>query len=52
MTQEARISSTATSETERARQVEEAVHSVQMEGLDLSRPTRPTRPSTSPVAGE
>lgn len=36
MTQEARISSTATSETERARQVEEAVHSVRMEGLALS----------------
>ena len=36
MTQAARISSTSTSEAERARQVEEAVHSVRMEGLDLA----------------
>lgn len=36
MTQAARISSTSTSEKERARQVEEAVHSVRMEGLDLA----------------
>lgn len=35
MTQAARISATSTSEAERARQVEEAVHSVRMEGLDL-----------------
>lgn len=36
MTQGARTSPTATSEAERARQVEEAVHSVRMEGLDLA----------------
>lgn len=36
MTQAARISSPSTSEGERARQVEEAVHSVRMEGLALS----------------
>lgn len=36
MTQAARISSTSTSQAERARQVEEAVHSVRMEGLDLA----------------
>ena len=36
MTQAARITSPSTTEAERARQVEEAVHSVRMEGLDLS----------------
>ena len=36
MTQAARITSPSTSEAERARQVEEAVHSVRMEGLDLA----------------
>ncbi len=36
MTQAARITSPSTTEAERARQVEEAVHSVQMEGLDLA----------------
>jgi len=36
MTQAAPISSTSTSEAERARQVEEAVHSVHMEGLDIT----------------
>jgi len=36
MTQAARITSTSRSEAERARQVEEAVHSVRMEGLDLA----------------
>lgn len=36
MTQAARITSPATTEAERARQVEEAVHSVRMEGLDLA----------------
>lgn len=36
MTQSARITSTTTSEAERARQVEEAVHSVRMDGLDLA----------------
>lgn len=36
MTQAARITSTSTSEAERARQVEEAVHSVHMAGLDLA----------------
>lgn len=35
MTQAARIDSTS-SEVERARQVEEAVHSVRMEGLDIA----------------
>lgn len=36
MTQAARITSRSTTEAERARQVEEAVHSVRMEGLALS----------------
>lgn len=36
MTQAARITPTSTTETARARQVEEAVHSVRMEGLDLT----------------
>lgn len=36
MTQAARITSSSTTEAERARQVEEAVHSVRMEGLALS----------------
>jgi hypothetical protein len=36
MTKAARVTSTSTSEAERARQVEEAVHSVRMEGLDLA----------------
>ena len=36
MTQAARITSPSTTEAERARRVEEAVHSVRMEGLALS----------------
>lgn len=36
MTQAARITSPSATEAERARQVEEAVHSVRMEGLALS----------------
>lgn len=36
MAQAARITSPSTTEAERARQVEEAVYSVRMEGLDLS----------------
>ena len=36
MTLAARITSPSTTEAERARQVEEAVHSVRMEGLALS----------------
>lgn len=36
MTQAAGLAPTSTSEADRARQVEEAVHSVHLEGLDLS----------------
>ena len=45
MTQAARITSPSTTEAERARQVEEAVHSVRMEGLALS-------PAAAADAGE